>query len=151
MLAEPRPQGSGSTPTFGIGPPVDRQARRQWWRRQIERQAQSSFTVAEFCRRSGVSTVSFYSWKRRFRDAPAAPEVTDPSPKPQPAPAADSAPSSSLAFVPVSIRDSTAIGLLEIGLGNACTVRLQGTVDPKLLRVAIHAAGRVAGTGKGGD
>jgi hypothetical protein len=30
-------------------------------------------------------------------------------------------------------------------------VRLKGTVDPKLLRVAIRAAGRLGGTTQGGD
>jgi transposase-like protein len=134
---------------FGIGPPANPQARRRWWRRQIERQAQSNLTVAEFCRRSGVSTVTFYSWKRRFRDAPAAAAAIDP--KRQPAPSAGSGRPSTPVFVPVSIRDSTAIGQLEIELANACTVRLKGAVDPKLLRAAIRAAGRLGGTGKGAD
>ena len=134
---------------FGFGPPADRQARRHWWRRQIERQEQSRVTVAEFCRRSGVSPVTFYSWKRRFREAPPAPPGT--APKSQPAPPASGNPASSPPFVPVSILDSTAIGQLEIELGNACTVRLKGTVDPQLLRVAIYAAGRLNGTGEGAD
>ena len=134
---------------FGFGPPANRQARRHWWRRQIERQEQSRFTVAEFCRRSGVSPVTFYSWKRRFRDAPPAPP--DPALKSQPGPPAIANPASNPPFVPVSILDSTASGQLEIELGNACTVRLKGAVDPKLLRVAIHAAGRLNGTGQGAD
>jgi hypothetical protein len=56
----------------GFGPPARRQARREWWRRQIRRQKESSLTVAGFCRRLGVSTVTFYAWKRRFRGAPPA-------------------------------------------------------------------------------
>jgi hypothetical protein len=43
----------------GFGPPASRQARREWWRRQIQRQKEGSLTVAEFCRRLGVSTVTF--------------------------------------------------------------------------------------------
>ena len=54
----------------GFGPPTSRQARREWWRRQSQRQTEGSLTVAEFCRRLGVSTVTFYAWKRRFREAP---------------------------------------------------------------------------------
>jgi hypothetical protein len=43
----------------GFGPPTSRQARREWWRRQSQRQTEGSLTVAEFCRRLGVSTVTF--------------------------------------------------------------------------------------------
>jgi hypothetical protein len=59
-------------------------------------------------------------------------------------------PATSPPLAPASVFDSTAIGQLEMELGNACTVRLKGTIDPKLLRVAIHAAGRLNGTGRGG-
>ena len=43
---------------FGFGSPASRQARREWWRRQIRRQKGGTRTVAEFCRRLGVSTVA---------------------------------------------------------------------------------------------
>jgi hypothetical protein len=55
------------------------------------------------------------------------------------------------AFLPVSILEADAAGQLEIELANACIVRLKGTVDPELLRIAIHAAGRLGGDGRGGD
>jgi hypothetical protein len=55
------------------------------------------------------------------------------------------------AFLPVSIRDAGAAGQLEIELANACVVRFKGAVDPELLRIAIHAAGRLGGAGQGGD
>jgi hypothetical protein len=54
-------------------------------------------------------------------------------------------------FLPVSILDAGAAGQLEIELANACVVRLKGTVDPELLRIAIHAAGRLDGDGRGGE
>jgi transposase-like protein len=63
---------SGRTIMVGFGPPASRQARREWWRRQIQRQKEGSLSVAEFCRCLGVSTVTFYAWKRRFREAPPA-------------------------------------------------------------------------------
>ena len=47
------------------------------------------------------------------------------------------------AFLPVSIRDDGAAGHLEIELANACVVRLKGAVDPQLLRIPIHAVGRL--------
>lgn len=130
---------------LGFGPPADRPARREWWRRQIQRQQQSQMTVAEFCRRHGIHPVTFYAWKRRFRDNAAAPAASRPKPLTRDVPPA------SAAFVPVSILDAGAGGLLEIDCGNACTVRLKGAIDPKLLRVAIRAAGRLGGTMPGGD
>jgi hypothetical protein len=55
------------------------------------------------------------------------------------------------AFLPISILDAGPAGQLEIELANACVVRLKGTVDPELLRIAIYAAGRLGGDGRGGD
>jgi hypothetical protein len=136
---------------LGFGPPADRQARREWWRRQIQRQQQSQMTVAEFCRRHGIHPVTFYAWKRRFQDEAAIPAASCPRPQPQAKPLTRGIPSAGAAFVPVSILDTSTGGLLEIDCGNACTVRLKGTVDPKLLRVAIRAAGRLGGTLPGGD
>jgi transposase-like protein len=136
---------------LGFGPPVDRQARREWWRRQVQRQQESQLTVAEFCRRRGIQPVTFYSWKRRFQDTSEASAASPTTPRPEAKPLVRSNPSSGPAFVPVSIIDSSASGLLEIEFGNACTVRLKGAVDPKLLRVAIRAAARLGGAAQGGE
>ncbi len=133
----------------GFGPPASRQARREWWRRQIRRQQDGSLTVAEFCRRLGVSTVTFYTWKRRFREAPPASPVNPERPSARPLPEANGA--STPSFLPVSIVDAGAPGQLEIELANACVVRLKGAVDPELLRIAIRVAGRLGGEGRGGD
>ena len=133
----------------GFGPPANRQARREWWRRQIQRHQEGSLTVAEFCQRLGVSTVTFYSWKRRLREAPPAVPLIPERPSARPMPEANS--DSTPAFLPVSILDAGPAGQLEIELANACIVRLKGTVDPELLRIAIHAAGRLGGDGRGGD
>ena len=107
--------------------------------------------VAEFCRRHGIQPVTFYYWKKRFRDNAAAPAASFPMREPQAKPLARGVPPSDAPFVPVSIVDVSAGGLLEIEFRNACTVRLKGNVDPKLLRIAIRAAGRVSGTTQGGD
>jgi Transposase len=134
---------------FGFGPPASRQARREWWRRQIQRQEDGRLTVAEFCRRLGVSTVTFYAWKRRFRATPSASPLNPERPSDRPRLTANGA--STPAFLPVSIRDAGAAGQLEIELANACIVRLKGAVDPELLRIAIRAAGRLGGNVRGGD
>jgi len=41
---------------------------REEWRQRIERQRQSGLTVAEFSQREGVSSATFYVWKRKLRD-----------------------------------------------------------------------------------
>src|SRR3954453_22001589 len=133
----------------GFGPPASRQARREWWRRQIQRQKEGRLTVAEFCRRLGVSTVTFYAWKRRFREAAPASPLDPERPSARSMPEANGA--STPAFLPVSILDAGAAGQLEIELANACVVRIKGAVDPKLLRVAIGVVGRLGGDGQGGD
>ncbi len=134
---------------FGFGPPADRKTRREWWRRQVKRQEQSHLTVAKFCRRSGISPVTFYAWKRRFREAPPACPLNADRPSARPVHEASGA--STPAFLPVSILDAGAAGQLEVELANACVVRLKGVVDPKLLRTAIRAAGRLGSDRRGGD
>ena len=37
------------------------------WRRRIERQRSSGLSIAEFCRREGLSQASFHAWKRKLR------------------------------------------------------------------------------------
>jgi hypothetical protein len=41
------------------------------WRARLRRFAQSKLSVAEFCRREGVSAPSFYQWRRKLKDASA--------------------------------------------------------------------------------
>jgi transposase-like protein len=132
----------------GFGPPASLSARREWWRRQIQRQKEGSLSVAEFCRRLGVSTVTFYAWKRRFREAPPAFPPVPERPSARPMPEANGA--STPPFLSVSFLDAGAAGELEIELANACVVRLKGAVDPELLRIAIRVAGRLGGEGRGG-
>jgi hypothetical protein len=132
---------------LGFGPPANRQARQEWWRRQIQRQKDGDLTVAEFCRRLGVSTVTFYTRKRRFRETSEASPLRSQNPTPQSTPTRNGTPRAT--FLPVSILDAGPAGHLEIALPNACVVRLTGAVDPELLRTAIRAAGRV-GCGRRG-
>jgi hypothetical protein len=48
------------------------------WRLRLRRQATTGLSIPEFCRREGVSTASFYAWRRRL----AAPSATTPSEPP---------------------------------------------------------------------
>lgn len=40
------------------------------WQSVLARAARSDLSVAEFCRREGVSTASFYTWRKRLGTAP---------------------------------------------------------------------------------
>jgi hypothetical protein len=59
--------------------------------------------------------------------------------------------SSTTPFLPVSIVDAGPDGQLEIELANACVVRLEGAIDPELLRIAIKAAGRLGRSAQGAN
>ncbi len=37
------------------------------WRQRLDRQRQGSLTVAEFCEREGISTATFYAWRRKLQ------------------------------------------------------------------------------------
>jgi transposase-like protein len=134
---------------LGFGPPANRQARLEWWRRQIRCQKDGNLSVAEFCRRLGVSTVTFYTWRRRFGETSVASPSRPEEPTPRSTPTTNGAPTA--AFLPVSILDVGSTGQLEIALANACVVRLTGAVDPELLRTAIRAAGRLGSGERGAD
>ena len=40
--------------------------REQYWRLLIDRQRTSGQTAVQFCKKAGVSTASFYTWKRKL-------------------------------------------------------------------------------------
>jgi Transposase len=124
----------------GLGTPTSRQGRRGWWRRQIRRQTEGSLAVVEFCRRLGVSAVTFHAWKGRFRDSRPASSLVPGVPPTRSTREANG--TSTSAFLQVSIHGACAAGQREIELANARIVRLKRTVDPRLLRIAIHAVAR---------
>jgi len=50
--------------------------RERAWRERLRRQTSSGLSIAAFCAREGVSSASFYAWRRRLttRPHPARPE-----------------------------------------------------------------------------
>lgn len=42
--------------------------RAAYWRRIVERQAESGLSIVRFCEREDVSTASFYNWRRRLAE-----------------------------------------------------------------------------------
>jgi len=47
-------------------------SKRAEWRKRLERYRRSGLVVSRFCRREGISTASFYSWRKRLDGAGAA-------------------------------------------------------------------------------
>ena len=66
-------------------PPAPRSGRRsdpatrQRWQQRIQRFCRTSLSVAAFCDREGISTASFYAWRRRLQHDPAPPPTDNPS------------------------------------------------------------------------
>lgn len=68
-------------------------ARREVWRRRLRDFDRGRATVAEFCRREGVSDAAFYQWRRKLA-----------SPAAQPSTAVTAAEKvSALSFLPIEI------------------------------------------------
>jgi len=49
-----------------VGAQLDAQLHKQW-RERMERQRKSGLSIAEFCRKEGVSSVTFHTWKRKLQ------------------------------------------------------------------------------------
>ena len=110
------------------------------WRRRWERDEDSSVTVAEFCRREGVSPADFYRWRKRLtpvatlarqtatRVAAAARGCTT-------VPHSEQAAFVELAWTPAAV--------IEIELPNGVRVRVPADRE-QALHTAIRAAGEVA-------
>ena len=55
------------------------------WRQRLERQRASGLSIAGFCRKEGVSTVTFHTWKRKLQVEAAAPRsAVESAPGPRP-------------------------------------------------------------------
>jgi hypothetical protein len=100
------------------------------WRLRLKRQTTSGLSIAEFCEREGVSTASFYAWRRGLT-APSAAASADPP-----------------LFVPIQLDppphpDDTAPVLgFEIELPQRIRIRCAATPDPVWLgRLVVALAG----------
>ena len=104
----------------------DRAERERQWLDRFERQGSSGLSVASFCEREGISSVSFYLWRKRLR----------PTPQPK-AVRGEHAVSKNPPFLPVTIKDNSET--IEIELPNHVVVRLPATVGSDFLAKVIQA------------
>jgi len=93
------------------------------WRERLARYRRSGQTVAAFCEGEGVSTPSFYAWKRRLG-----------------LDAVNGQPAAAPLFVPISV--NTAAAGVRIVLPGGAVVEMPAGADAQLLQTCIRAAAR---------
>ncbi len=104
--------------------------KRSQWRERFRRFARSELSATEFCRQEGVSTPSFYHWRRKLADSSSN------------GPARRSLARAS--FVPVQVATASA---LHVNFPNGVRLSLPVS-DPELVRISIDAIAQ-ARTGQG--
>lgn len=121
-------------------------ARHEVWRRRLERFSSWSGTVAEFCRREGVTQGTFYLWRKRLpREGALSRAVETAVVQEAVRPAGDAGRAAS--FVELSLTGRAA--MVEIELPNGAVVRVPAEREATL-RVAIGAAGGLGSNGRHG-
>jgi hypothetical protein len=98
-------------------------ATRQRWHERLERFRQSDLTVSAFCESEGMSTASFYTWRRRLQREP------DPAAADKPR------------LVPVRLVAPAAASPVELLLPSGVVVRLSPDCDLAWLRQLLPLLG----------
>jgi hypothetical protein len=93
------------------------------WQQRLHRFRTSGLTVADFCEQEGISTASFYAWRRRFGVSPA--------------PTAADAPR----LVPVRLVTPPASAPVELLLPSGVVLRLSPDTDLIWLRQLFSLLG----------
>lgn len=105
------------------------------WRGRMARFRRGKETVAEFCRREGVSVPSFYHWRKRLE--------LERKERPRRQPSRDAVPGKSKEapslFLPVHVTSSP---VAEIELPNGVRVRIP-TSNVEAFRAALLASGQL--------
>jgi hypothetical protein len=119
-------------------------ARHAVWRQRLERFSSWSGTVAEFCRREGVTQGTFYLWRKRLPREAALSRAVGSVPVPEPMRPTGAA-QRAASFVELSLTGRAAV--VEIELPNGAVVRIPAE-HAATLRVAIGAAGELGSSGR---
>ena len=110
-------------------PPASRPGRRpdpatrQRWQQRLERFRRSGLAVPAFCDREGISTASFYSWRRRLQQDPTPPAADTPR------------------LVPVRLVSPPAKAPVEVLLPSGLVLRLSPDSDLAWLRQVLPLLG----------
>jgi len=115
------------------------QERCEVWRKRIEAQQQGGVTVAELCRREGVSTASFYAWKRKLRKQPfPRPKARDSTASTARRRSSASATASGATFVQLPLPAVPVSPWIEVVLAEGTVVRI-GQQDLAALQTVLRA------------
>lgn len=100
------------------------------WRKRLVKQAAGPWSVAEFCRREGVSQPAFYLWRKRLGNSPrpARRETATPRQAPE------------VEFLSLELPDSLLAAGVRIDLPSGAVVQLPGSASPAIIAAAIQAA-----------
>jgi hypothetical protein len=101
------------------------------WRQRIQRQASSGLSIAEFCRRQGLSARLFYAWRDRLKKRPAASSADRPL---------------FVALQPDRTRSQADVVLnlnVEVELPHEVRLRFDGPPDPDWLGHVVAAMARI--------
>ena len=126
----------------------------QVWGARIDWQQRSGRTVAECCEAEGVSTASFYRWRKLLTDGRTARSRRTAR---RTTPQASAAVSSGTQFLPIELRESLATpdtrcaaaggngsSSVRIELPNGVVIHVPGDLDGQRLGDVILAAGQIA-------
>jgi transposase len=95
------------------------------WQQRLDRFRNSGLAVAHFCEREGISTASFYTWRRRLQADPTPPDSDTPR------------------LVPVRVVIPPASAPVELVLPTGLVLRLPPDTDPDWLRRLLPLLGVV--------
>src|SRR5262245_15657097 len=95
----------------------------QRWQQRLDRFRRGGLTVPAFCKREGVSTASFYAWRRRIGHDPAPPVSDTPC------------------LVPVRLGAPPASAPVELLLPSGLVLRLPSEVELDWLRQLLGLLG----------
>ena len=100
----------------------------QLWRERLERHTQAGCSVAEFCRREGVSQPAFYHWRKRLQSGP------------RQRTRRLSSQGEKLRFVPVAMPAALLAAGVQIDLPGGAIVRLSQQASAEIVAAAVRAA-----------
>ena len=101
---------------------------RKTWQNRIDRQQRSGQTVIKFCQQEGVSTPSYYKWKRKLQAEQPAPQKKTTTRRktkaPKRRPVKVAAPSTNPPFVQLPLPAPPSCPWIEVVLSEGTIVRL---------------------------
>ena len=103
------------------------------WRARMERHRRSGSPVGEFCAAEGVSTASFYQWRRRLEGSPGG-SATEQGPQPR--------------FIELSASPLAVASPVRITLPSGAVVALAADASAELATVVLRAVMSAAPEGR---